>query len=73
MIRFLPLCLLAGTAAAQAQDASRAAVELDRVQVIATRAPRAVEATPAAVSVLQGDALDTAGHGASLSETLAGV
>ena len=73
MIRFLPLCLLAGTGAAQAQDASRAAVELDRVQVIATRAPRAVEATPAAVSVLQGDALDTAGHGATLSETLAGV
>jgi iron complex outermembrane receptor protein len=74
VIRILPLCLLAAQGAAQAQSApSPDPATLDRVQVIATRAPRAIERTPAAVSVLDGAALDTRGNGATLSEKLAGV
>ncbi|GAB6195360.1 TonB-dependent receptor family protein [Lysobacter xanthus] len=74
MIRPAPLCLLALAGAAQATPPSAPdPATLDRVQVIATRAPRAIDRTPAAVSVLQGDALDTTGNGATLSEKLAGV
>ncbi|TZF90643.1 TonB-dependent receptor family protein [Cognatilysobacter lacus] len=77
MTRPLSLCLLAvtGVAQAQAQTAPPPAnpATLDRVQVVATRAPRAIDRTPAAVDVLQGRDLDTSGNGASLSEKLAGV
>lgn len=55
--------------AASAQDA--APRTLDRVQVTATRSPYAVEAVPAAVSVVDGDLLDTGTAGAALSEKLA--
>lgn len=74
MIRSAPFCLLAVAGAAQAQPPSSPSPDtLDRVQVVATRAPRAIERTPAAVSVLQGAALDTSGNGATLSEKLVGV
>jgi iron complex outermembrane receptor protein len=74
VIRILPLCLLAAQGAAQAQSApSPDPATLVRVLVIATRAPGAMVRTPAAVSVLDGAALDTRGNGATLSEKLAGV
>ncbi|MGY3266356.1 TonB-dependent receptor family protein [Lysobacter sp. HA35] len=75
MIRPAPLCLLAFVGAAQAQTAAPSTdpAMLDRVQVIATRAPRAIDRTPAAVSVIEGDALDTSGNGATLAEKLVGV
>ncbi|WP_133500907.1 TonB-dependent receptor family protein [Cognatilysobacter terrigena] len=72
-MRSLPGCLLAVVGVAQAQSAPSTPVQLDRVQVIATRAPRAVDRTPAAVSVLDGSALETAGNGATLAEKLVGV
>jgi iron complex outermembrane receptor protein len=58
---------LIGTASAQ-DDAPRT---LDRVQVTATRTPYAIDATPAAVSVVDGDLLDTDTPGVALSEKLA--
>ncbi|WP_238382768.1 TonB-dependent receptor family protein [Cognatilysobacter segetis] len=75
MTRPIPFCLLAvaGVAQAQSHAVPTDPATLDRVQVVATRAPRAIERTPAAVSVLDGDALDTAGNGATLSEKLATV
>jgi iron complex outermembrane receptor protein len=74
VIRPLPFCLLAVHGIAQAQSAAPAdPTTLDRVQVVATRVPTALARTPAAVSVIEGDALDTAGNGATLSEKLAGV
>jgi iron complex outermembrane receptor protein len=59
---------LAGAAAAQ--DTPRT---LDRVQVTATRSPQPVDATPAAISVVDGARLDTATPGVALSEKLATV
>lgn len=76
VIRPAPFCLLAIAVAgvAQAQTApSPDPAALDRVQVVATRLPRALDRTPAAVTVREGDALDTAGSGATLAEKLAGV
>jgi iron complex outermembrane receptor protein len=65
--------LLAMHGVARAQSVAADPATLDRVQVVATRVPTALARTPAAVTVLDGDALDTAGNGATLSEKLAGV
>lgn len=46
---------------------------LDRVQVTATRSPRALERTPASITVVSGDALRTDTPGTTLSEKLVGV
>ncbi|GAB2518355.1 TonB-dependent receptor family protein [Lysobacter humi (ex Lee et al. 2017)] len=65
-----PLLLgIAPTAGAQAPDAA----ELDRVQVTATRVARPLDRTPAAMTVVAGDALRTDTAGTALAETLAGV
>lgn len=46
---------------------------LDRVQVTATRTPRALDRTPAAITVLADEALETDGPGVALAESLVGV
>jgi iron complex outermembrane receptor protein len=62
---------LAGTVVAPA--AAQEPRELDRVQVTATRTPRALERTPASITVVEGDTLRTDTPGIGLSEKLAGV
>jgi iron complex outermembrane receptor protein len=68
-VRLFALAILpAFTGAASAQDTP---LTLDRVQVTATRSPYAVEATPAAISVIDGELLDSDTLGVALSEKLA--
>lgn len=67
-------CLIGLAFDAGAQTAPPAdAPLLDRVQVTATRTPRPLQRTPAAVTVIADEALRTDTPGASLSEKLVGV
>ncbi len=60
----------APTPHAHAQESARL---LDHVQVTATRTPRTLQRTPASITVVTGEALDTDDAGISLSDKLAGV
>lgn len=64
--------LLCAAGAAQAQDA-QVAVTLDRVQVTATRTPRATLEVPAAISVVEGADFETDALGVNVSERLSAV
>ena len=77
-MRTLPLaaaCLavLAPSVRAQSTVDAPDARLLDRVQVTATRVPRALQRTPASLTVVDGDALRTDTAGVALSEKLVGV
>jgi iron complex outermembrane receptor protein len=65
-------CLAALALDAPAQSAPDARL-LDRVQVTATRTPRALERTPASITVIDETVLETDTAGTSLSEKLVGT
>lgn len=69
----LAFCAPAFAAEPQRRSTEPEIVELDRVQVTATRTPHAAQDVPASISVVEGEDFRTDTLGASLSEKLAAV